>query len=308
MIAISGNMAIMPNDNCPIQPLDPLWFQPYVQQVAMLRLDMLHPVVSGNKWYKLKYNMAHALSLGCDAVLTFGGAWSNHLIATAAAARAAGLKSIAIIRGLHGQDDITPTLASCHEYGMELVFVSKEEYKLKDDPQYLNTLSATYPSAFIIPEGGANEWGRAGAGSISHQVPTYYTHICLSVGSGTTLAGLRNALAASVTVYGYVPMKRGIYMREEIEPTLHPAQNINWQLFDDWHFGGFGKRNEELISFMNSFYDMHRIPLDIIYTGKMMYGIKQQLAAGFFPADARMLCIHTGGLQGNVSVKDKLLF
>jgi 1-aminocyclopropane-1-carboxylate deaminase len=296
-------MVTIPEFTPRIQPLSAEWFSPYVVEVDMLRLDELHPEVSGNKWYKLKYNLQQAVEAGFDTVLTFGGGYSNHLTATAAAAKLIGLRSIGIVRGRY--EPLTPTLEGCVTNSMELVFVPREEYGCKEDEQWLAELRAKY-SAFIIPEGGANEWGRKGAEEIASMVPLDYTHVCVSVGTGTTFIGLRNALPAGQALWGYVPMKRGGYLKDEITSQL--STDANWQLFDEWHFGGFGKVNDTLIDFMNQFYAIHRTPLDIVYTAKMMYGIRQQMQQSVFPKEAKLLCIHTGGLQGNASVAGRLAY
>ncbi len=288
-----------------IQSLDPDWYQPHVGNVSMLRLDVIHSVVSGNKWYKLKHNLAHALDEGYKSILTFGGGYSNHLVAAAAAAQAFGINSIGIVRGVH--DNLTPTLKDCLHYGMQLVFLTKEEYAKKTDDAWLSELLQQYGNVFIVPEGGANEWGKTGVGEIAKYIPSEFTHVCVAVGTGTTFSGLRNALPDEQQLYGYVPMKGGRYLKEEISSYLTTREK-NWQLFDDWHFGGFGKWNTELIESMNSFYRMNNIPLDIVYTGKMMNGISKQLQQGMFPKDARVLCIHTGGLQGNSSVQPQLQY
>jgi 1-aminocyclopropane-1-carboxylate deaminase len=271
----------------------------------MLRLDVLHPVVSGNKWYKLKYNMAYAIGQGYNSVLTFGGPYSNHLIATAAAANAYGIKSLGVVRGRDAADKMTQTLKSCEEYGMQLVFVTREDYSKKNDAAWLEALSNEYGAPFIIPEGGANGQGRAGAEEIAGLVTDNYTHICLSVGTGTSFEGIRNGLPETQAVLGYAPMKGGTYLADEISKYVSTG---NWQLFDDWHFGGFAKWNDELLAFMNDFYTINEIPLDVVYTAKMMYGIQQQMDAGFFPDDAVVLCIHTGGLQGNSGVAGSLVY
>jgi 1-aminocyclopropane-1-carboxylate deaminase len=286
-----------------IQPIPGSWYQPYVSGISMLRLDVLHPVISGNKWYKLKYNVQQAQKNGYDTILTFGGGYSNHLVATAAAAHMAGLKSVGFVRGVYVVP--TPTLQTCAEYGMQLIPILQEEYKLKSDAAWLQELQHKYPKAHIVPEGGANEWGRAGVAEIADYIDHTYSHVCVSAGTGTTYTGLRNALPAAIQVYGYVPMKGGTYLEDEVQQHLLTA---NCQLFADWHFGGFGKVSDELIAFMNAFYKTTAIALDIVYTGKMMYGIQQQLRQGVFPQDANILCIHTGGLQGNASVKDRLQY
>ncbi len=287
-----------------IQPIARSWYPQQLAALDMLRFDQLHPIISGNKWFKLRLNIRHAIDGGFKTIVTFGGGYSNHLIATAYAAKMFGIKSIGIVRGRY--HTLTATLADCQNAGMELIFVSNEEYERKEDTDWIRELASHFDELFIIPEGGANEWGRAGAGLIDRFVKQDYTHIALSVGTGTTLAGLRNKLDSKQHMLGFVPMKQGTYLKDYITEHLHADKNTNWQLFDHWHLGGFGKWNDELLHFMNDFYRTTNIPLDIVYTSKMMFGIRQLLAEGFFAPDARVLCIHTGGLQGNVSVKDKL--
>ncbi len=289
-----------------IQPLSTGWVGNEAIQVDMLRLDLIHPVVSGNKWYKLRHNIEYAIEQGHNTILTFGGVYSNHLSATAGAAKAYGLSSIGIVRGDEGQ--ITETMHQCREMGMELYFISREDYKQKEDPEFLQELSEQLDNPYIIPEGGANENGRTGAEKIEWEIPEGYTHVCVSVGTGTTFIGLRNALPADVSLLGFAPMKQGNYLADEIRPFLKEGQDSNWALFDNWHFGGFGKSNDELVGFMNEFYQVNEIPLDVVYTGKMMYGVREMLAAGYFPEGARVLCVHTGGLQGNSSARDKLVY
>lgn len=297
-------MDIIHEDAVVIQPLNNDWYQNKVAAMDMLRLDLIHPVISGNKWFKLKYNLQQAKVKGYDSIITFGGGFSNHLVAAAAAAKEYGYKITAIVRGKY--DVLTPTLKDCIELGMELIFVTKQEYANKENPEWLQTITDT-KNKLVIPEGGANEWGRLGAQDITRYILEGYTDVCVSVGSGTTLIGLRNALPASVNVTGFVPMKEGNYLLDEIMTHL-PGKSKRVKLFDYWHFGGFGKWNSELIDFMNEFHKKHEIPLDIIYTSKMMYGVKELLSGErpYFNDGARVLCIHTGGLQGNISVKGKL--
>jgi 1-aminocyclopropane-1-carboxylate deaminase len=289
-----------------IQPLHKFWYQKKVAVMDMLRLDLLHPVVSGNKWYKLRLNLKHAVEGGFKTVVTSGGGFSNHLIATAYAAKLFGLKSVGIVRGKY--DPLTPTLRQCEEYGMEIIFVSQEDYKNQHEPEWAKNIVAHFDETLIIPEGGANEWGRAGAGLLSRFIKDSYTHIMVSVGTGTTLTGLRNKINEAQEILGFVPMKQGAYLKGYISDHIQPGKNKNWQLIDGYHFGGFGKWNDELLAFMNDFYRENKIPLDIVYTSKMMYGISQMLADNQFSVGDRILCIHTGGLQGNVSVKDKLIY
>lgn len=301
-------MGTIPEQEPYIQPLHRGWYTPFVQGIDMLRLDVIHPIVSGNKWYKLQHYLKDAVKKEADTILTFGGAYSNHLVATAAAARQHGFKSIGIVRGLHGEADLSKTLQDCKALGMQLHFIERAEYGKKYDADYQQSLQVQFPQAYIINEGGAGELGVAGSKTIADYIPSRYTHVCLSVGTGTTLAGIRLGLPEYIQVYGYVPMKGGSYVRETIDSYLPNTLQKSYTLHDDWHLGGFGKYTEEQIAFMNSFYEANNIPLDMVYTAKMMMGISEQLKAGYFQQDAQILCIHTGGLQGNSSIQHKLIF
>lgn len=289
-----------------IQPLNKCWHKGKVAAIDMLRLDLLHPTISGNKWYKLRLNLGYAIEKGFKTVVTFGGAYSNHLAATAFAASQFGLQSVGIVRGSF--DTLTPTLQQCRENGMELLFVSHEDYRNKHQPGWAENLVAHFDEILIIPEGGANERGRAGAGLIDRFVKSSYTHVALSVGTGTTLAGLRLKLNPQQQILGFVPMKQSTEQHKHISDHLPADQPENWTLFNDTRFGGFGKWNDELLHFMNSFYEDNKIPLDIVYTSKMMYTIEQMLTDNYFSSFHKILCIHTGGLQGNVSVQDQLIY
>lgn len=264
--------------------------------VSMLRLDALHPVVSGNKWFKLKYTIQEALALNCRTLLSFGGAYSNHLIALAAAAQHAGLHSVGVVRGLVPLNDV---LRRCQDYGMSLHFIDREAYRHKDHPEFLQDIGRRFPDAYLVPEGGAGQAGRKGAGEISRWIDGSYTHILLSVGTGTTFAGLRNALPAIQHMMGFAPMKGGTYLADEIRIHLLRQQDANWSLTDRFAFGGFGKITEPLAVFMRHFHEQYGFALDRVYTAKMMFGLRQLLEEKTFPEGARLLCIHTGGLTGN---------
>lgn len=295
-------MGTIPERKPFIQSLKKHWYDGRVQEVAMLRLDVVHPEVSGNKWYKLKKNIAEAINNNHTSILTFGGGYSNHLVATAKAAQYFGLKAIGIVRGDYSRQ-LTPTLEACIAYDMQIEYVSYEEYKNKGDEEWLRELSVKYDNPYIIPEGGANKEGVSGAAGICKYVPDVYTHICVSVGSGTTYAGI--ARSTPQQTIGYAPIRGGAYLNEEI----HKKWGIEHaEVLDNWHFGGFGKHTDELISFMNDFHLINNIPLDVVYTSKMMYGIREQIMSGYFPEDSRILCVHTGGLQGNSNVSDRLVY
>lgn len=296
-------MAIIHKATPRVQSLNKHWYDGAVERIDMLRLDEIHPVISGNKWYKLKYNIEQILLNGYKGVLTFGGGYSNHLIATAAAAKEYNIDAVGIVRGQELARNLSPTLLHCKELGMELVFISRKQYAEKTSEHYLNTLQNQYPDLYIVAEGGANDWGRIGAGEIGQMVSNDYTHICVSVGTGTTMAGICNE--TECTVIGYAPMKGGQYLKETLKEW---GAKGDFEVHDQWHFGGFGKHQPELISFINDFYKINQIPLDIVYTGKMMFGVRAQISAGIFSNSAKVLCIHTGGLQGNISVAEQLDF
>lgn len=296
-------MDIIPEQEPFIQQLSNRWYDGKVAEVAMLRLDVIHQHVSGNKWYKLKYNIQHCYSHGVKSILTFGGAYSNHLAATAAMANISGLKSIGVIKGTYAEKELTPTLRFCIDNGMQLVFVSHEDYARKYDNDWLAELSVRFNNPMLIPEGGANEYGRKGAKEIAGLIPEQYTHVVVSVGTGSTLCGIVDGLGENVRVSGLAPMKGGKYLQEEISKY---TDKRNFTIYDNWHFGGFGKHTEELVLFMNKFYQENNIPLDMVYTAKMMYGLREQIMDGLYPADARILSVHTGGLQGNITLTGKL--
>lgn len=290
----------MDNTNIPLQSLDRGWFHNRQGiSVSMLRLDLTDAVISGNKPFKLKYSLQEAQRLGCKQVLTFGGAYSNHLVATAAMAQRQGLQSIGLIRGLQSAAQETHTLQQCRAFGMQLQPVDREAYSHKTDPAFLAQLQQQYPDAFIIPEGGASALGRQGAAEIAQLIPDSTTTVCLSVGTGTTLAGLREALLANVSIIGFAPIKGGAYLINEVAAFLSPNANANWTITDAYHFGGFGKMTEELTYFMQEFEQNCGFALDRVYTAKMMYGVRQMLQLGRFAQGENIVCIHTGGLQGN---------
>lgn len=300
-------MAIEFEESVSIDSIDHALLRSRQIRLGVLRLDRIHPLVSGNKWFKLKENMKAAQQGGFSALLSFGGTYSNHLSAMAAAAQLSGLRSIGMVRGLHGKEQPTETLRSCMETGMELHYMSREAYARKDDPSFLARLQAAYPDAYIIPEGGDNEQGMMGAGAIAAYIPSDVHLVVLAAGTGTTFAGIRRQLDPAVAMLGFPVMKGGMYLRESITQKLGAGQG-NWDLNADYHFGGFAKYNDRLTGFMNDFYKQHEVPLDIVYTSKMMYGVFELLSSGHFLVGSNILCIHTGGLQGNRSVSRQLCY
>ena len=269
-------------------------------QLAVLRLDQIHSTVSGNKFFKLKYNLEEAKKLGKKSVLTFGGAFSNHIFATASAAHAEGLQSIGIIRGEHG-DRRNPTLLHAREMGMKLHFVDRESYRNKNSPMFLEKLRTLFGDFYLIPEGGTNGLAINGTKEILGETHSDYSHVCVSIGTGGTFAGLAASLQSHQTLVGLSSLK-GEFIRKEMEDlflTHHISPTGTWEIQTDYHFRGYGKTKPELIDFMRWFYREFEIPLDPIYTGKMAYGIWDLLKKDHFPKGSKLLLVHTGGLQGN---------
>jgi 1-aminocyclopropane-1-carboxylate deaminase len=288
--------------NIILQSIQPAWLPPQVE-AAMLRLDLLHPEISGNKWFKLRYNLQQAAAAGKTRIVTFGGAWSNHIAATAVACKLAGLQSTGIIRG---EASIIPshTLQQAQQYGMELRFISREAYRLKESTDW----AAQYPNGFIIPEGGHNAAGAAGCKEILSLAPTQrFTHILCPVGTGTTLAGLINSAQPQQQVLGVAVLKGAAYLQQEVEALLEKPAQAHWQLLHDFHGGGYAKISPALIAIINSFYRETGVPLDIIYTGKMVWALQQLSQQDYFPSGSRILLVHTGGLQGNSSLTPGVL-
>jgi 1-aminocyclopropane-1-carboxylate deaminase len=263
----------------------------------VLRLDLLHPVVSGNKWFKLKYYLQQAQRSAANPVITFGGAWSNHLIATAFAAREAGLTTVGIVRG-EKPPILSSTLSCAKEYGMQLEFISRKDYTEKTSPHFLNQLSLRYPGAYIIPEGGAGPPGIQGSEDILRVSDTKtYTHILCAIGTGTMFQGLIRACLPGQTVIG-VPVLKGF----DPASILSPHQSQCARLLHGYHFGGYARHPRELIDFMNEFYRETEIPSDIVYTAKLFYALRDSIRRDYFPGSSRILVIHSGGLQGNGSL------
>jgi 1-aminocyclopropane-1-carboxylate deaminase len=270
-----------------------LWAAPgSAVSLNILRLDALHPVVSGNKWFKLKYNASAGKEAGKTTLLTMGGGHSNHLAATAYAAREWGLQSLGLVRGHYTGSQKTPTLQDCEAYGMQLVPLSKVEYAAASP----DVLSAKYPRAHIIPEGGANDEGLRGAGEIVKYIPHDTTDVCLAIGTGTTIKGIQFGLPAHIRLHGF-------YVAKDIEradtlklPTSAPQAELFIHRVADPRFG---KWAPEALDFIRQFYASTSIPLDVVYTSKMMMQVAELLKQGYFNPDARIVCIHTGGLQGN---------
>ena len=268
-------------------------------EVSILRIDKLHPVISGNKWFKLRFYLEEAKQLQKKTIVTFGGAYSNHIVATAAACKLNNFKSIGIIRG--ESNYLSPTLLQAKEYEMQLIFISRENYKEKKTSVELIT-----DENYFINEGGYGEKGMKGAVTIlDYCEKKNFTHICCAVGTGTMLAGLVKASLPGQTAIGISVMKNNFELEENVTSLL-PEKN-NFRIFHDYHFGGYAKHQPRLIEFMNEFYRQTHIPSDFVYTGKLFYAVNDLIEKKFFPAGSKVLIIHSGGLQGNASLGKRTL-
>ncbi|MWB95101.1 pyridoxal-phosphate dependent enzyme [Flavobacterium sp. GA093] len=282
---------------------------PNTISLTIKREDLIHPFVSGNKFRKLKYNLLQAKAENKKTLLTFGGAFSNHIAAVAFAGKEQGFKTIGIIRGeeIASKIEENPTLKFAQENGMELEFVSREDYRLKTEISFLENLKQKFGDFYLIPEGGTNELAVKGCEEILTDEDSVFDYVCCAVGTGGTISGLINSALPHQKILGF-PALKGDFLQDEIRIF---AQNERWTLILEYHFGGYGKVNLELIEFINAFFEENNVPLDPIYTGKMVFGVIDLIHKGYFPADSKILLIHTGGLQGiegmNIKLKNKNL-
>ena len=285
----------------PLQEINNALTKNHNIRLYIWRLDLIHPHISGNKLFKLKYNIEEAKKNGKDTLLTFGGAYSNHIAATAFAGKEYGFKTIGIIRG-NEISELNPTLQFATDCGMQLHYVSREEYKTKDTKEFLQELITKFPNAYIIPEGGANELGIKGCKEIVNNIPIDFDYICCPCGTGTTLAGIILSLQEHQQAIGFQVLKGKDYIKSEVTDWLakfNYTNNNNWRINEDYHFGGYAKVNTELKDFKTTFEKENSIPLDYIYTAKMMFGIYSLIEKGLFEKNKTIIALHTGGLQGN---------
>lgn len=264
--------------------------------VEIKREDLLHPFISGNKFRKLKYNILEAQNLEKKTLLTFGGAFSNHIAAVAAAGEKYDIETIGIIRGeeLIKKIDENPTLTFAQNCGMKFEFWTRELYRQKDSQDVLKKLYDKYPFAYILPEGGTNQLAVKGCEEILSREDAKFDYICCAVGTGGTISGLINSSFSAQKVLGF-PVVRDLNLGEIV---AEATNNRRWNLICEYHFGGYAKINAELVHFINDFKNKTKIQLDPIYTAKMVFGVVDLINKNYFESNSRILLIHTGGLQG----------
>lgn len=262
-------------------------------QLAVLRLDLIHPEISGNKWFKLKYNLQQAHAENKNCILTFGGAYSNHIAATAFACNEAGLSCIGIIRGEESSAN-NPTLSFAKSNGMELQFVSREKYQQKREFNFLENIQQQYPNCYIVPEGGDNDLGQKGCEKILSTETNSFDFVFCAYGTGTTFKGIAKSALPHQQVLGINVLK-------------YEAQNESafGTILNNYHFGGYAKHTSELLDFKTSFEKAYHIPLDYVYTAKAFYAAFDLINQGKIAKDKKILLIHSGGLQGNKGYEER---
>jgi 1-aminocyclopropane-1-carboxylate deaminase/D-cysteine desulfhydrase-like pyridoxal-dependent ACC family enzyme len=263
--------------------------------VYVLRLDKCDPVVSGNKWFKLRFYLEEAIKSNKKTIVTYGGPWSNHLVATAAASKKMGLKSLGYVRG-EKPALFSHTLNSALSLGMELQFLSRDAYATQRRKVELQ------PTNYVIPEGGYGMLGAKGASTITDLFNEEdFTHVLAAVGTGTMLAGIANALK-NTTLIG-IPVLKGKEALEKEVSSLLMQVSCPWSMLEGFEWGGYAKHPAQLLEYMNQLYNSTKIPTDIVYTSKLFYAVEQLATNNFFKKGSRLLLIHSGGLQGNQSLE-----
>lgn len=287
--------------NIPSSPIQTVFNKKGVQ-LDVLREDLNHPLIQGNKFRKLKYNLIQAKESGCDTLLTFGGAFSNHIHATAAAGKAFGFKTVGVIRGEELQHKkFNPTLQQAQDFGMEFKFISRKDYRRKNEEVFLNILKNEFPTAYILPEGGTNELAIQGCEEILDERTKVYDFICSPIGTAGTISGMIKASENHQKIIGFPALKGADFLQDEIKKY---TDKINYEFVNVYHFGGYAKFSDELITFVNNFYAETKIPLEPVYTGKMFFGLNDMIQNEYFSKGSKILAIHTGGLQGIVGFNE----
>lgn len=283
----------------PVMPIIDKAFAVRGVELWVKRDDLLHPIISGNKWRKLKYGLDHALRLGKHTLCSMGGVYSNHLHALAYTGQLLGLSTLGLIRG-ECPDPLNPTLRDLQAWGMQLNFLSRGDYRelrqYRDDDALPNLPSDGY----WLPEGGASRLALKGVAEIIHEIDMDYDHLVVGCGTGTTLAGLIAAAPPKTSVLGVAALKGAAFLIDEVKHLLpeQSCQSVSWEILLDYHHGGFAKTSTPLQTLIEEVQAHHQLPLEPIYTAKTLFAIYDLLHQGFFKSGHRIMMIHTGGLQG----------
>ncbi|TAH26907.1 MAG: 1-aminocyclopropane-1-carboxylate deaminase/D-cysteine desulfhydrase [Cytophagales bacterium] len=270
------------------------------------RDDLIHPYYGGNKWRKLKYNLIEMKKQNQSRLLTFGGAFSNHIYACAAAGKYLGFETIGIIRGEECLP-LNPTLSFAASCGMKLYYLSRSQYQHKDSTSVTKSLENQFGSFYYLPEGGSNELALEGCKEIVKEIDIHFDYICSACGTGATLAGISSELKTNQKALGFAALKAEGYFEEQLNDFLKLNNDKSkYSIFNDYCFGGYAKINKELIYFMDWFSDTFNVSLDPVYTGKMMFGVFDLIRKGYFPSGSKIIAVHSGGLQGLEGMSSKI--
>ncbi len=284
------------NTYSPISKINTVLLDRLRVSLSVKREDLLHPTISGNKWRKLKYNLKDALSNGVDTIVTFGGAFSNHIYSTAAACQKLGLKSVGIIRGDYDKNN--PTTKFAKKCGMELRFVDRTSYREKENGESIKAILSEYSNYILIPEGGSNDLAKKGLHELSNEINnSYYNIIMVSAGTGSTATGILQNLISGKELWVFSSLKSD-HLQNEILSKTDPSKHSQLKFISSYHFGGYGKTSSKLISFINDFKAQTHISIDPIYNGKLLSGFSDMADRGKVNNKHSYLWIHTGGLQG----------
>lgn len=289
-----SNEFLLAEKNVPLEKLDLRFFTHTKIEINILRTDLLHPIISGNKWYKLKHNILQANKENKTTILSFGGAYSNHLHALAYSGHMMNIETIGIVRG---EEVSNATLLDCKRWGMQLIFVDRQQYRNRNEKEYIAYWQKKFPMAYIVPEGGGNALGVLGATEILQNINLdKIKNIVCPVGTGTTLAGILACVPKHVKVWGVAAIKNGAYLKDAIKQY---TMNNHFTLLTEYHFGGFAKTNFILNEFVTSFLKTTLVPLDKVYNAKAMFALVELYNKNVIDNNSNTLYIHTGGLQGN---------
>jgi 1-aminocyclopropane-1-carboxylate deaminase len=266
--------------------------------IDLVRDDLLHPMIAGNKWWKLKHALIHAAEQGKNTLVTFGGAYSNHLLAVAGAGHLFGFKTVGLVRGDEARA-LNPVLSQAQRWGMHLEGISRERYRQKHDPAFTRQLETQWSPCLVLPEGGSGPLAVKGTREMVERLTTPHDYVCCSVGTGGTLAGIVSGAQKDVTALGFSSLKGGAFLEKEVERLLegHPIGAQHWSIETRYHFGGYAKSDETLRAFCQSFEQTQNVALDPVYTGKMMFGLMDLVRKNTFPPQTRIIAYHTGNTK-----------
>jgi 1-aminocyclopropane-1-carboxylate deaminase len=289
--------------------LQPVEFpEPVPVKVYIKRLDLIHPVISGNKWFKQKFNLVKAKEEGYETLVSFGGAYSNHIHALAGSGKEFGFQTIGIIRG-EEHLPLNPTLQAVSDLGMQLIYVSRFNYRNKHLPEFEEWIHQKFGRVYIVPEGGTNVLALKGCSEIPSLIEIDYDLVCCASGTAGTVSGVIAGLNGKKNIIGFSVLRGGAFLINNAKNLIHDfcgKEFNNWSINLNYHFGGYAKINRELVLFMYQFEEINQIPLDPVYTGKMMYGIYDLARKGLLGEGKTIIALHTGGLQGVDGMKEKM--